>query len=234
MQSIIQEHLAKNAEGGPHGTHHVYWVPLKVFNTLPITSWKHNRPPDEGRIYEIHEFMKTSKRLDGMIYLACINHTLVCYESNHRREALKGLTEVADILVDVLWDATDEMVKAEFLRLNKAVSVPELYVTEEEVPLSVVREAVDAFCKNFRPLQSPSPHPHRPNFNRDNLMDEFYRMMKELHIGIDELMDRLTRLNQSMAVREHRNLPPKVIAKCEATGLWLFAWSAKLNAKDLV
>jgi hypothetical protein len=36
-----------------------------------------------------------------------------------------------------------------------------------------------------------------------------------------------------MAQRDRRRLTPKVIAKCEAAGLWLFAWSDKLNAKEL-
>jgi hypothetical protein len=171
--------------------------------------------------------------MDGMIYLACINHQLVCYESNHRREALKGLAEVADILVDIMWNATDEMVKQEFLRLNKSVSVPELYINEEEVPRAVMSSAVDAFCNNYKSLRSPSTHPHRPNFNRDKLTDEFYRVTKELQISVDELMTRLTRLNQTMASRDRRKLSPKVIEKCELAGLWLFAWSATLNVKEL-
>jgi hypothetical protein len=64
-------------------------------------------------------------------------------------------------------------------------------------------------------------------------MDEFYRVMKENRIGIEELMERLTRLNRGMSQRDRRRLSPKVIAKCEASGLWLFAWSATLNVKEL-
>jgi hypothetical protein len=63
--------------------------------------------------------------------------------------------------------------------------------------------------------------------------DEFYRMMKELKIGVPELMDRLTALNVKLRSRDKSKLSEKVIAKCEATGLWLFAWSAKLNAGEL-
>jgi hypothetical protein len=231
--SILQEHL--KTYGGPHGSHHVYWIPVDVFNRLPIDSWKHNRPPDLVRVEEIRTFMKESKRADGLIYLACVNNKIVCYESNHRREALKeGMpSDMAHILVDVLWNATDEQVKQEFFRLNKAVSVPELYVTDEAVPLEVVRHAVDAFCNNYKSLRSPAAHPQRPNFNRDRVMDEFYRMMKELHIGVDELMERLTRLNRAMSQRDKRRLTEKTVKKCEASGLWLFAWSDKLNAKEL-
>ncbi|MBU3714371.1 MAG: UDP-3-O-(3-hydroxymyristoyl)glucosamine N-acyltransferase [Ferruginibacter sp.] len=53
------------------------------------------------------------------------------------------------ILVDVLWDTTHELVKEEFLRLNKAVSVPELYLEEEKVInlYEGLKEAVDSFGK---------------------------------------------------------------------------------------
>jgi hypothetical protein len=236
MQSFIQKFLADNATGAPHGSHHVYWVPIKVFNDLPITTWKFNRPPDPERVTEIREFMKQSKRVDGLIYLACIDHQLICYESNHRREALKeGMpTDMAQILVDVLWDATDDMVKAEFFRLNKAVSVPDLYIdSHAEDSVTSVLNAVDTFCARYPRLRSGSGRPNRPNYNRDNLTQEFVRLMKELHISAEELLIRLERLNEEMSRRPKNKLTQAVGLKCEASGLWLFAWSSTLNAKEL-
>lgn len=237
MQSFFQEHLTKQATGGAHGSHYVYWIPIHVFNALPITLWKYNRPPDPERVAEIRAYTKTAKRVDGLIYLACINNELVCYEANHRREALKEdmPADLAPVLVDVLWNATDEMVKEEFLRLNKAISVPELYIREPAVLIdaSKLREAVTGFCESYKVLKSSANHPQRPNFTRDMLMDEFYRVMTELHIDVEELMVRLQRLNTEMRSRDRRKLSPKVVAKCEAAGLWLFAWSNKLNAKEL-
>jgi len=226
----------KDITGGIHGNHHVYWVPLELFNVLPIKRWKHNRPADEDRVKEIHEHMKLTGRMDGIIYLACINDELVCYESNHRREALKGLTNLATVLVDVLWDTNHDAVKEEFLRINKAVSVPELYL-EQEPNLNLydgLKEAVDAFCENYKKLKSPSNHPQRPNFNRDTIFDEFYRVMKENNITVYELSNRLMTLNSEMAKRDKSKLSKRVIEKCEETNLWLFAWSSKLNAKELM
>ena len=218
-----------------NGSHCMYWIPVAKFNNLPITMWKHNRPPDMERVTEIRSFMTESKRMDGLIHLACINNQLVCYESNHRREALKGLTDMADILVDVIWDATDDLVKQEFFRLNKSVSVPELFVTPDagETLIRDVREAVESFCRNYPTMRSSTSRPQRPNFNRDVLTDEFYRIMRENQIGVEELGNRLMRLNRVMSQRDRRRLTEKTIAKCEATGLWLFAWSASLNAKEL-
>jgi hypothetical protein len=232
--AYLQKFLAEHATGGPHGNHHVYWIPQDAFNTLPVKKWRHNRDPDPLRVQEIREFMQTSKRMDGIIYLACVDNELVCYESNHRREALKGVSGLSHILVDILWGATHDIVKEEFRRINKAVSVPELYV--EETPLATHEEmkpVVDAFCATYKSLCSSAKHPHRPGFSREMIYEEFYRMLKETGISLPELVQRLNELNLKLRSRDKSKLSDKVIAKCEATGLWLFAWSAKLNAADL-
>lgn len=235
MQSFIQDFLRQNASGDAHGNHSVYWVPIKVFNQLPITRWKFNRPPDETRVAEIRAYIETSKRMDGIIYLACIENQLVCYESNHRREALKTITESAPILVDIIWDASNDMIKQEFLRLNKCVSVPELYIvdTPGTIDTNALRELVDGFCKNYPSMKVSSNRPNRPNFNRDMVLDEFYRLMTENQISVEELATRLQRLNTKLSNKDRSGLSAKVIAKCEGSGLWLFAWSSKLDSNEI-
>lgn len=232
--AYLQEYLRDHASCDAQGRHTVYWVPFEIFGKLPIERWQYNRPPDEARVAEIREWMRTSERVDGIIHLAAIGTKLVCYESNHRREAMKGLTALHNVLVDILWDATDEDVKQEFFRLNKAVSVPDLYVTEDQsIQLDELRSAVDAFCANYKALKVGSSRPQRPHFSRDMVTDEFYRMMKELKVGVPELMDRLMTLNATLRSRDKSKLTDKVVAKCETSGLWLFAWSSKLNAAEL-
>jgi hypothetical protein len=228
--SYLQEYLKGNTSMEQQGNHSVYWMPVSVFTHLPIKRWKHNRPEDPIRIAEIREWISTSKRLDGVIYLACIDNELVCYESNHRREALKGIEGVYNIFVDVLWNAKDEDVKKEFLRLNKAVSVPELYISDEPiVGISELKHFVDTFCSNYKKLQVSTNRPQRPNFNRDMLTEEFYRILKEQKWNLDELAIRITNLNREMSLREKSRLSAKVIQKCEESGLWLFAWSSKIE-----
>jgi hypothetical protein len=233
--AFLQKYLTDNAIGGPHGNHSVYWITCDIFSQLPIKAWKYNRPPDVDRITEINRHMNETKRMDGIIYLACVDNEIVCYESNHRREALRGLEGMNQLLVDIIWNATDEIVKEEFLRLNKAVSVPELYIADEaDVVITGIKDAVDKFCENYASHKVGSNRPQRPNFNRDTVIDEFYRVMKENRIGIDEFVTRLQRLNGEMAGRDKTKLAQKVIDKCEKSGLWLFAWSSKLNASELV
>ena len=229
----LQEFLKSTSVGGPHGSHYVYWIPVKIFNQLPIKMWRHNRPSDKERVAEIHQYMKSSKRMDGVIYLAYVNDEFVCYESNHRREALKGLTEVADILVDVLWNVTNEQVKDEFVRLNKSISVPDLYVEDvTDVVITGLKEVVDAFCEKYKKLRVSSSRPQRPNFTRDMIFDEFYRIMKETRLTAGEIGARIEQLNNNMSLRDRTKLSEKVLRKCEESGCWLFAWSSKLDAKE--
>jgi hypothetical protein len=234
MSLILQKHLAENCSGTVQNNHYTYWIPQSIYNDLPIKRWKYNRPPDKDRVAEIHDFMNESKRMDGMLYIACVNKELVCYESNHRREALVGIEGMNPILVDILWDATDESVKAEFLRLNKAVSVPELYVSEEASweSMKQLTEMRDTFCETYKSLKVTTGRPNAPNFNSEKILDEFLRIIQERKLSPSEFWTRLMRLNTIMSTRDRKKLTPKIIEKCERSGLWLFAWSRVLDAKD--
>lgn len=233
--NYLQSFLKENASGGSHGSHSVYWIPISVFSQLPIKRWKFNRPPDVERVSEIHEFMKTSGRMDGIIYLAFSDNELVCYESNHRREALKGLDNIADILVDIVWEANDDTIKDEFIRLNKAVSVPELYIDKTiEIDLDKLRKAVDDFCSLYKSHKVTSGRPNRPNFNRDNLTDDLYLIMKDNKISLEDLLIKITEYNKTLLLKDKKKLSEKIVEKCNASGLWLFAWSSRLNAKEFL
>jgi hypothetical protein len=234
--NIFKEYLENpaNASSDVQGKHTVYWMPHTTFAKLKIKMWKYNRPIDEERVKEIRAWVSESKRVDGVIYIACVDDELVCYESNHRRVAIADL-EVHNILVDILWDATDEDVKAEFVRLNKAVSVPELYVAAvPAVSEAELRPVVEEFCERFKSHRVTTKHPQRPNFNRDMIFDQFYRLCGELQIGPRELLERVARYNTTLTNRDKGKLTAKVIAKCMESGLWIFAWSSQLCAKDLV
>jgi hypothetical protein len=229
MSAAIQHYLAPFQVLSTN----VYAIPMETYKTLDVKQWKYNRPPDMTRIPEIHEWMKQFRRMDGVLNLAYIQgEGLVCFESNHRRLALEGLD--IPVLVDIVWDATHETVRQEFMRINKAVSVPDLYVAETPATLRVeLEDAVAEFRKKYSSMESTSGRPQRPNYNRDKLTDEFTRLQKELVIPVGELMSRLYALNDKYAANNTSKLPPKTRQKCEASGLWLFAWSASIPTKDL-
>jgi hypothetical protein len=233
--ALLNAFLRENGcTGLQHGENHqIWWVPVKIFNQLPIKQWKFNRPPDTDRIAEIHQHIVKAKRVDGIVYLADVEGDIVCYESNHRREALKGVSECADILIDIMWRSTDEDVKEEFFRLNKCVPVPDLYVSREVVvEASQLIAARDTFCKKYAMLKSTSANPHRPGFNPEGVLNDFLDITKIHKITVDELMKRLDKVNAQLATRNRKKLSENVIEKCEKSGLWLYAWNKRLNVLE--
>jgi hypothetical protein len=229
MSAPIQAYLAEFQIEGTN----VYAVPMRIYKTLDVQQWKYNRPPDMGRVPEIHKWMKEFNRMDGVLNLAYIqNEGLVCFEGNHRRLALDGLD--IKVLVDIVWGATHDIVKHEFQRLNKSVSVPDLYVVENDSNLRIqIEDAVSNFRKKYSTHESASGRPIRPNFNRDKLTDEFTRLQKELKISVPELVDRLDKLNDKYKSKDRSKLSPNVQLKCGLSDLWLFAWSASIPTNEL-
>jgi hypothetical protein len=229
MSAAIQHYLCEYKVPNTN----VYAIPMDKYKSLYVKQWKYNRPPDMTRIPEIHSWMSQFRRMDGVLNLAYIHGDgLVCFEGNHRRIALEGLN--IPVLVDIVWDATDDIVRHEFFRLNKAVSVPELYVSDTPATMRVeIEDAVAQFRKKYSSMESTSGKPQRPNYNRDKLTDELMRLQKELVLSVGELMNRLYALNESYASKDKSKLTEKMRQKCEASGLWLFAWSASIPTKDL-
>lgn len=229
MSAPIQAYLSEFRIEGTN----VYAVPMHIFKTLDVRQWKFNRPPDMSRIPEIHKWMKEFHRMDGVLNLAYIqNEGLVCFEGNHRRLALDGLD--IKVLLDIVWNATDEIVKHEFQRLNKSVSVPDLYVVENDANLRIqIEDAVSAFRKKYPTHESSSGRPIRPNFNRDKLTDEFTRLQKELNISVPELVQRLEKLNEKYKTKDRSKLSTNIQVKCSLSDLWLFAWSQSISTNEL-
>jgi hypothetical protein len=230
LKSFLKDNIITQNE-----LHCVYNLPLKTFSQLPIKRWKYNRPPDKQRVAEIHDYIRVSHRVDGIIYLASIDNELVCYESNHRREALREIETVANVLVDIIWDTNDETIKTEFIRLNKSVSIPELYVENVvNVDIDKLRTIIDDFCVAYKTHKVASGKPQRPNFNRDNFTDDLYRIIKEHNISIEKVMDKLADYNRVLTVKDKSKLSEKIIQKCSDSGLWIFAWSSRLNEKEFL
>lgn len=209
----------------------IYAIPMDVYKSLDVKQWKYNRPPDMNRVPEIHAWMEQFNRMDGLLNLAYIpGEGLVCFEGNHRRLALEGVN--IRVLVDILWNATDEIVIHEFRRLNKSVSVPELYVEPNSATLRLeIQDAAEELCKKYPTHCKPTNRPIRPNFNRDKLIDELTRLQREHQLPVRELISQLLKQSES---RDKKGLPEKIKQTCEKTGLWLFAWSSSLHLEPCV
>lgn len=235
MTSIWQEFLStrENARVWNDDKHPLYKMDSDKFAKLEIKTWKHNRPPDEDRVREIHAEMIESRRVDNIIYLAHTSDGLVCYDGNHRRLALKGVEGVDRILVDVMWGVDDETIKQEFVRLNKAMPVAEIYTVDPVVSLADVNRIVEVFCKKYMTLKTSAVNPHRGNFNVTMVTNIFSAAITSLKITPDEALRRMYALNETMAARDRSKLSQTVIDRCTKGGCWIFARSRDVNLADL-
>jgi len=235
MTSIWQEFLLnrENARVWSDDTHPLYKMNSDKFAKLEIRAWKYNRPPDEDRVLEIRAGIVESKRVDNIIYLAHTSDGLVCYDGNHRRLALKDIEGVDRILVDVMWGVDDEIIKQEFVRLNKAMPVPDLYTVDPVVSVADLDAIFQQFYKKFKLNKVTSRSPHRPSFNETMVTNEFTTAVGALKITPNELLRRLYLLNDAMALRDKSTLKQGVVDKCTKGGCWIFAWNPHLIHADL-
>ena len=211
---------------------HVYLVRgNELYSATSI--WKYNRPVNVSRVYEIEKTIETGTYVDNIIYIAeLVNEdksvSYVCYDGNHRREAHRNSPDF--VLVNVLFNSSDEEIKNRFYVLNQSNPVPELYLEngDNQSLRDIVEDCVERIITRFPKNVSTSRRPQRPNFNRDHLIDELYDWIKEKSVVSmtgKNLFDRLMELNEVYASGKHLRLDKLsngIIKRVDKTGCYLF------------
>lgn len=199
-----------------------------------VIQWKHNRPPDMDRVAEIKQYIQRTKRVDGIIYLAELNIdgkiTYVCYDGNHRRLALADAQSSFQVLIHVLWNASDALIRERFVNINKANPVPELYLDDSshnEHLKVLIQDVVHDVCKLFPSHVSTSKCPKRPNFNRDVLTEKLWMYFKERSVYefcpkslIKQILNLNIRYMQSKSITS--KLSEIILKKCRQNRCFLF------------
>ena len=111
-----------------HGNHLLYLADSHVI-TRNSKIWSQNRPPDTLRIEELKRYIEQIGYVDGILYFANIpDEGLVCYDGNHRREALNLINKSFKIFINVIESPSYRYLCDKFVSLNKCVPVTELYL----------------------------------------------------------------------------------------------------------
>ena len=204
------------------------------FISKNVTSWKYNRPPDNLKISEIVKVIEENNRytIEGIVYVAFIDNKFVCYDGNHRLEALKLLKTKKLVLVNCMIAKDDDQIKKRFIELNKSNPVPELYKLEPSTDtdkLKTVLEAVvDNLCKTYSKFRSASAHPHKPNFNKDVLLSALFTRFKCENIAklsSSQIYADILSLNKDYSKEKHirhSKFSNGIINKCKKYGCYLF------------
>jgi hypothetical protein len=217
-----------------------------------INNWRKNRPPDESRINEIISYIKDTGYCDGEVLVAVIpTFGCVCYDGNHRLEAAKRIFPKNGLRLRIVLNATEKFIENEFKRINKGVSVPELYYSTEETSL-YLKEVLNDFINNIliqdsrlKNHISSSGHPKRPNFNKDVLLQHLGEYILEYfknNIGVIKevittgiLMSWFNEMNEhSKYLIENNGESDKMIEKCNKSGWYLFYYNWRNDIAPIV
>jgi len=215
-------------QGDKHVTFLVDWGLLKPI----VKKWSRNRDPDMQRVQEIGQYMSHGGYVPVILHLADVqDEGIVCYDGNHRREALNLLEKPPHVIIDMLCNASQKDVYDAFDMLNKSVQVPAIYFEQEDLSYQIkdqLIQLVKSYETKYKSHLSPSPRCHAPQFNRDQLVDQLHRIITlfQGRVSVASLKDALEVLNalykQGRLCKPHHTYKEKVIAKCRDSGLWLF------------
>ena len=199
-----------------------------------VTTWKYNRPPDNMKISEIVKVIEENNRhtIEGLIYVAYIDNNFVCYDGNHRLEALKLLKTKKLVLVNVMVVKNNDEIKRRFVELNKSNPVPEIYTINSslssEKMKKMIEDVVDNICKTYSKFRSPSTNPRRPNFNKNIITDLLYRRYKDedhTTLNASKIFSAILNLNLDYSQNKHINhakYSVGMLKKCKKGGCYLF------------
>ncbi len=238
MSRIIKQDI-NQFKSYESGDHYMYIMPstklIELSNEGTLKLWSYNRPVDEARVEEIKSYHEKTGHVDGTIRIAYIlGEGFVCYESNHRRMAL---VPNMNVIVDVLWDVSKERVIEEFIHINRAVSVPDLYTDvdmDATAKEKIVEYVKDMSSFKYKAFVSTSGRPNRPQFNRDMLVQDITKVWKDIGCPIIMVLKAIDSLNnaykdEKFGMVHSKIKSTKILEKCSKGGLWLFAVDTNLN-----
>ena len=222
-----------------------YKLSIQVFNQLEVKPWSRQRPVDITRVEEITKSIHENKDIDGMLLMAWHpKEKLIVYDGQHRWKAISQLPKDCSywVIVEILWNATEEQIYNEFVRVNKSVPVSDLYTSPfvEKEARHDIEEFVKELVEEYRPFVSASRKPQRPNFNRDVVTDELFTLWKDHFSEVEfpslkrAILDVNTEYHTNpMSTARTAKLSENAKQKCNLYGFWLFAETGRLDPRHL-
>lgn len=249
MAKICERHFFKYKLFSFAKNHNLYSIPpeeiCQLHSECVLKIWSKNRPVDKIRAKEISKYIEKKGYVDGILKFAYIVTSglenkyagLSCYDGQHRLLALKLCKIKSNVLIDILWNVTEERVIEEFKALNQAICVPELYIQPDKNDMFVIEKItnyVKEFVKNYKQFSSASNRPNRPHFNRDFFTDEIFETWKYLvekcllqPSDIVILFKILDEINKCPT----KEAPDTILLKCQRFNCWLFSNGTSLDKK---
>lgn len=221
---------SKNSEIYANNRCKVFKYDVKYLQSISVSNWYKNRPPDNVRIQQIKQYYIDNRveLIPGIIYAWKHDDSLEIYDGIHRLLAGFDMFNTNNInmylFLNVIETNKEQDIINEFVNINKSVSIPFIYLEQDNMLKRLVCfNVADYLCRTYPQFVSPSRKPHIYNFNRDNIIE----FISDLNIdftlsGIDKLIiNELRGLNikaQEFVRRNKINYPKK----CDYHSFYLF------------
>jgi len=133
-------------------------------------NWNKNRPHDPVRIKDIKNYFieKQQTVIPGIIYGWKNEETIEIYDGIHRLLAGFETDPNMELLIQVYSTVDEKLIIEDFKNLNKSISVPTIYIQENNYyKRTVCENVVKHFCEKYPKHVSASRNCQTQNFNRD-------------------------------------------------------------------
>lgn len=249
IKTILKHHLPSCKiiiKNDDLGNEIVLKVQLKDLLNAKIKNWHGNRPPDKVRCNDIALWIyNNNPKINTSFYMIYNNlkKRFEIFDGIHRLTALRQLKEDSEniyskienqeVIVYMYFNTTEGQVIDLFTSLNKCVSVPELYSSNQK---EEKRNAIEAICKEwqkkYKGAFSPSTNPNLGKMNRDTFIDLLDKLYEKHQIDCsdpDVLRQRLDTENAKIRDEWAKRRTLKVAernayVKCQALGCYLFLY----------
>lgn len=234
MLSFLKKHSSDVQTPTPHTSQvlftdaksRVALVRIKDLDRNDWDNWKNNRPPDPVRIAQISNYFSVANEtlVPGIIHAWVRGTKFLVFDGAHRLHAAFGSDLDMSAIIRYYDSAREQDIIEEFTNINKSVSVPYVYLEQDNyVKRTVCQSVVDHLCKKYPAFISPSRNHYSYNFNRDKMID----FVSELQIdftkpSVDKILmlelDGLNAFAEDYVSRNNIKLPKK----CHYHGVFLF------------
>jgi hypothetical protein len=173
--------------------------------------WDKNRFTDQKRVEELIELLKNYKCVPGIISVFRENGNYFIYDGAHRYLAAKQLNIPLKIIYSQLIVTSPEILKNDFININKSVPVPEMYL-EESKKKETCKNIVMYLVNKYPDFKSSSRNSRSPNFNQDTLSDILYQILPE-KCSSDEVINSIYNVNLLIKKQQDTKCPKKCIER---------------------
>jgi len=199
-------------------------------------TWKYNRSINDNKVTQIKEYIYDKSILDTMLYFYIDCNNLICYDGNHRLQALKELyikneTLNIKVICHIMTPKTNNIdieIRDHFVILNLNTPIPDINTdiinsldnmvktTNMNIRNDTIEEVFLEYKKRYKPFCMPSNKPKKPNFNDTTFKDLCHGFYFE---NKNELVNILIQRNNDNKTRQMKE---KEKIKCDRYDFYLF------------